>query len=77
MKFKALEWSVSADGERFAAPSPAGFEGYLVFYYNEGQFWDGWDLDSVSSDNPDEIKARAQAFHEAKLAEMFSRWIEQ
>lgn len=76
MRFKPLEWSVSEDGTRYAAPSPTGFEGYLVFYFEEGKYWSGWNLNIPGLDSEEEIKFAAQEFHEQKLGELFDRWIE-
>lgn len=80
MKFKALEWSkgeVAEDGTYLvSAPSPAGWDHYLTICFQDGEFFPSWAIEHPGSASLAEMQALGQEFHEDKLKEMFSRWVE-
>lgn len=80
MKFKALEWNkgeVAEDGTYLiSAASPAGWDHYLTICFQDGEFFPSWAIEVPGSTSLSYMKALGQNFHEAKLKEMFSRWVE-
>lgn len=80
MKFKALEWNqgeAAEDGTYLvSAPSPAGWDHYLTICFRDGEFFPSWTIEVPGDSSLKLMQNLGQEFHEAKLKEMFSRWVE-